>query len=296
MDVERLLEDSAWVQSLAARLVSDPNEADDLIQETWVAALRRPPREQSGHRSWLRRVLRNFAYLSFRSRLRRLERERLAASPEVVSDPQAAIEKAELTRRLADKVLALDEPSRTVIILRYFDGLTGSEIAARLGIQPGAARMRLKRALDELRRELGDDHGSPEAWRGLLLVPLVAAGRPPATCAGAHLDPPVPVRFSSLIAKAAVVLACLGAGGLVGSRLGEGPAAPGVSTVMTAALEDRDSRIHELEEQLAETRSELEKGAAWRLDLEERLRATEEAVAQLSIQPSAYENRTANPA
>jgi DNA-directed RNA polymerase specialized sigma24 family protein len=80
MNVERLLENTTWVQSLAASLASDPHEADDLVQETWVAALRRPPREHGSHRSWLRRVLYNFAYLNFRSRSRRLERERLAAS------------------------------------------------------------------------------------------------------------------------------------------------------------------------------------------------------------------------
>jgi RNA polymerase sigma factor (sigma-70 family) len=300
MDVERLLENSAWVRSLAATLVSDPHDADDLVQETWVAALRRPPRERSAHRSWLRRVLRNFAYISFRNRSRRLERERMVASPEAIRGPEEAVERAELTRRLVERVLDLDEPSRTVIMLRYFDGLTGAEIAARLGVQPGAVRMRLKRALDQLRQGLGEDPGAREAWRGVLLFPLVAAGRPPASpapgpaAAGPGLS--VAGAGSSLIAKAALVVCCLGAGGLLGTRLAEPPPASSVSTAVAAAEGQHDARIRELEETLEEMRSELEQETAWRIDLESRLRSTQEAVAQLSSRLAVVEQPVADPA
>ena len=41
--IEELLEHSSWVRSLARQLVSDSSIADDLAQEAWVAALRRPP-------------------------------------------------------------------------------------------------------------------------------------------------------------------------------------------------------------------------------------------------------------
>ena len=40
---EDLLRHSAWVQALARTLVRDADLAEDLVQETWLAALRRPP-------------------------------------------------------------------------------------------------------------------------------------------------------------------------------------------------------------------------------------------------------------
>jgi RNA polymerase sigma factor (sigma-70 family) len=300
MNIERLLENSTWVQSLAASLVSDPHEADDLVQDTWVAALRRPPRQRGSHRSWLRRVLRNFAYISFRSRSRRLERERLVASPEAISSPQEAIETAELARRLVEKVLELDEPSRMVVILRYFDGLTGPEIATRLGIQPGAVRMRLKRALDQLRRALGDDSGACEAWRGLLLVPLVAAHGPAAepalhrAASGSGLTPAAGLR--SLVTRAALVITCLGAGCLIGSRLAEPSPRREASAASTTVRCPAEVRIAELETRLEQTQKELGDVAAWRHDIEARLRSTQEAVAQLSSRLAALEDLIADPA
>ena len=42
--IETLLRHSEWAQALARRLVSDDATADDVVQEAWLAALRRPPR------------------------------------------------------------------------------------------------------------------------------------------------------------------------------------------------------------------------------------------------------------
>jgi hypothetical protein len=41
--LDALLERSAWTHALARRLVADANEADDLVQQTWLAAIERPP-------------------------------------------------------------------------------------------------------------------------------------------------------------------------------------------------------------------------------------------------------------
>ncbi len=88
MEIDRLLDHSDWVRKLASNLVNDPDEADDLVQDTWTAALESPPRNAASSRSWLGRVLRNFAYSSFRRRKRRSFRERIAASAEVIPSPE----------------------------------------------------------------------------------------------------------------------------------------------------------------------------------------------------------------
>ena len=43
-DVNALLAHAGWIASLASSLVADPNQAEDLVQKTWVAALEHPPR------------------------------------------------------------------------------------------------------------------------------------------------------------------------------------------------------------------------------------------------------------
>jgi DNA-directed RNA polymerase specialized sigma24 family protein len=59
LDVERLLAQSGWARRLARRLVQDQDQAEDVLQETWVAALERPPAEDAlalGFTSMARRV------------------------------------------------------------------------------------------------------------------------------------------------------------------------------------------------------------------------------------------------
>jgi len=60
VSIEQLLEHRLWVRRLARGLVLDESRVDDLEQETWLRAMRRPP-EARGIRTWLRRVVRNLA-------------------------------------------------------------------------------------------------------------------------------------------------------------------------------------------------------------------------------------------
>ena len=58
---EALLAETAWMRTLARALVRDADAADDLVQDTVVAALRAKPELDRGLRPWLGRVLRNAA-------------------------------------------------------------------------------------------------------------------------------------------------------------------------------------------------------------------------------------------
>jgi RNA polymerase sigma factor (sigma-70 family) len=62
-----------------------------------------------------------------------------------------AVERARETRGALDAVLALEDPLRTVVLLRHFDGLSAEEIAARCGVTPATVRERLARATAVLR-------------------------------------------------------------------------------------------------------------------------------------------------
>ena len=118
---EKLLAHSGWVQALARQLVRDESTADDLVQDTWLAALRRPPRRSGPLRGWLSTVLRNRARETHRRESRRVRRETEAALPERTLDAAEVVARADAHKDVVLAVLALEEPYRTTILFRYFE-------------------------------------------------------------------------------------------------------------------------------------------------------------------------------
>jgi RNA polymerase sigma factor (sigma-70 family) len=171
-DLEELLAESGWLRQLAASLVGDGGRADDLVQDTWLAALRRPPRTAEEPRPWLARVVANLARNERRGRARRAERELRVHEERVEPGPDALAQAAEAQRMLAEAVTRLDEPLRAVVVLRYFQGLDSRAAAERLGVPDSTVRTRLQRALEELRADLDRRcKGGRSAW-AVLLAPL----------------------------------------------------------------------------------------------------------------------------
>ncbi|MBT8493687.1 MAG: sigma-70 family RNA polymerase sigma factor [Deltaproteobacteria bacterium] len=171
---------SHWLRALARSLVGDAR-ADDLVQDTYAQALSHPPETDRPLRPWLRRVAINVARMGWRSDQRRRARELEAASLSAVAKVGAndAVARAELSRDLVDAVLALDEPYRQTVLLRFVDDLSAAEIARRQRIPAATVRSRLKRGLDHLRVELDRRHGDRSSWQRALLplaVPTTAKG------------------------------------------------------------------------------------------------------------------------
>ncbi len=57
-ELDALLQHSRWVRALAQSLARDPGLAEDIVQETWVSALRRGPKDDRSLRGWLATILR----------------------------------------------------------------------------------------------------------------------------------------------------------------------------------------------------------------------------------------------
>jgi RNA polymerase sigma-70 factor (ECF subfamily) len=94
---------------------------------------------------WLHRIVSNRALDQARARARRQEIPRLVAPSvsEAGSDP-----------RLGEALAALPPDRRVVVVLRHVAGYGTNEIADMLGIRRGTVGSRLRRGLDQLRREL----------------------------------------------------------------------------------------------------------------------------------------------
>jgi RNA polymerase sigma-70 factor (ECF subfamily) len=164
-DVAELLGETEWLTRLARSLTGSAADADDVVQDTLVAALRSPPDPDRPVRPWLRRVATNIVRMRHRGRVRSEAREAAAEQAvEPTRTPEQLLERARVERTLSDLVLALEEPYRTTILLRYREGLTAEAIAKRDGVPAGTVRRRLKTGVDRLRTRL-DERESPKIWR-----------------------------------------------------------------------------------------------------------------------------------
>src|SRR5262245_36424106 len=182
-DDQILFERAGWVRALARSLLDDPDAADDAAQEAWLAALRWPPAHRN-LRAWFATLIKNFARRARRGERRRRLREEMAAASEVEQSTSELVARAELHRRVVEAVLALPEPYRATILLRFFEDLSPSAIARRLGIPAATVRSRLMRALEQLRERLDREHGGDRrAWM-FGLARLASSGAAPALVLG----------------------------------------------------------------------------------------------------------------
>lgn len=206
---ETLLAHREWVRALARSLTSRADDADDVEQQTWLAALGAAPDDVRSLRAWLVVVARNAA-----RRLRRTEsRQRERAERSDVRPPAASaaelVEQADVHARLVAAVVALGEPYREAILLRYFEGLAVREVAHRAGVPVETARARLRRARAALRDRLEQDLGPARPWR---LALLVLAGPAPDPVAGATA-----VAGGALVTiKSLALVACVAVAAIVG--------------------------------------------------------------------------------
>jgi RNA polymerase sigma-70 factor (ECF subfamily) len=169
MPLEGVLEHSGWLRDLARRLVRDPNAADDLAQSTWLAALEHRPATDRPLRQWLASVLRNFARQDARGTVRRRAREECVARAEAQPAADERLLRAALQREIVDAVLTLNEPYRTVILMRFFEERSPREIARELDVPVETVHTRIARGIERLRVKLDASRGGDRrAWLALL--------------------------------------------------------------------------------------------------------------------------------
>ncbi|HEY8001108.1 MAG: RNA polymerase sigma factor [Vicinamibacteria bacterium] len=134
-------------------VIGDPSAAEDIAQESFLAAVRALDRfdRRRAFGPWLHRITVNRAIDFARARALRAEsalqgvEEDAAPAPESISD--------ELLTALGQ----LNPEHRAVIVLRYVLGYSPGEIGEILGLPRGTVNSRLRRGLDRLRPALAED-------------------------------------------------------------------------------------------------------------------------------------------
>jgi RNA polymerase sigma-70 factor (ECF subfamily) len=153
----------AGVLRFARTIVADDATAEDVLQDTFLAALSnaRSFRGEASVKTWLYTIARHEA-LRRKRRAARVELdddlERLGAlAGWGAEEPDVALAREEARAALAQAFDALEEDDRTVLLLRDVEGLGGAETAAILELSLAAMKSRLHRArlrlLSKLRSE-----------------------------------------------------------------------------------------------------------------------------------------------
>jgi RNA polymerase sigma factor (sigma-70 family) len=144
-------------------LCGDDHQAEDLVQEALVRAFARPLRVQQtvAARAYVRAVMINVFIDEGRRHARWRRNARLVARTEQVGDPADEI----VTRDVVRTALAeLSPRQRACVVLRYFEDLPVSQVAATLGVAEGTAKRYLSEAMTRMAGSLSlaDNPGAEE--------------------------------------------------------------------------------------------------------------------------------------
>jgi len=141
--------------NFACWLTEDTTEAEDLVQETYVKALRGFSSFQAGtnFRAWIYRILRN-SFLSSRTGLKTMvsfdeEDSVVIESPE--TSPESALMELADRERVQQALEELPVHFREILLLCEVEEMSYQEIAETLSIAPGTVMSRLFRARKALR-------------------------------------------------------------------------------------------------------------------------------------------------
>ncbi|MGH2628427.1 MAG: RNA polymerase sigma factor [Anaerolineales bacterium] len=157
----------AEIHAYLWRLLQDGEDAQDILQETFLRAFRGYGRLNHGERArtWLYRIATRAAYTEIRRRAHR--RERSAPLEDEHRDdrpaPAAQMEDRELLARVSAVVETLPARQRAALMLRKYQGLGYDDVGRALGCTPQTARAHVYQAMRRLRASFpGEAAGKEE--------------------------------------------------------------------------------------------------------------------------------------
>lgn len=158
---------SPKIYRVALKIVSDPQDAEDILQETFLKAFRSLPtfEGRSSLSTWLYRIAVNESFMHLRKKSLNLisiddemDSNDEATEPVEITDwcclPESELQSAEARKFLDQAVARLSPALRAVFILRDIEGLPVKETAEALGLNEPVVKTRLLRARLKLREDL----------------------------------------------------------------------------------------------------------------------------------------------
>jgi RNA polymerase sigma-70 factor (ECF subfamily) len=145
-------------------MTGDRALSEDLVQEVFLRMLRYRDTFHSGSqfRGWMYQIARNVRMDHFRSNLR--QDAVLSESEPAPATAPSHLEMKEQTALLERALRALAEDKREILVLARYQEMTYAEIAALLNIEVGAVKVRVHRALKELREIFLKMSGEKPTW------------------------------------------------------------------------------------------------------------------------------------
>jgi len=154
------------VFKLALSIVGDEADANEITQETFIAALKslRTYQEKKTFKSWLFTITLNLSRSHLRkqkfiARLKTTLGGVFRIESQKQSTPEDEVIRNEKETAIWNELNNLDERHRTVAILRYFHELPISEIAEIVSVNEGTVHSRLHTVRERLRNALRHVHG-----------------------------------------------------------------------------------------------------------------------------------------
>jgi RNA polymerase sigma-70 factor (ECF subfamily) len=141
---------------VAYRLLGQREDAEDLVQEAFLAVLERIDTFQAGRSfaPWFYRILVNRGLNAHKARAVRVTKEIPVSAAARGPSPERAAEQEELRRELRSALEGLPERQRVIVELFELEGFRSPEIAGILEISEGTVRWHLHEARRMLRRVL----------------------------------------------------------------------------------------------------------------------------------------------
>jgi RNA polymerase sigma factor (sigma-70 family) len=149
---------AGMVHGAALRILRDPSMAEEVAHAVFILLARkaRTLPAQCRLAGWLYQTTRFVALAALRSERRRQHYERDLASMNDAANnaTEAAADWEQLRPQLDDSLAQLGAPDRDAIVLRFLEGRSFAEVGVAMQTTEAAAKMRVGRALEKLRRAL----------------------------------------------------------------------------------------------------------------------------------------------
>lgn len=149
---------SPAVFRLAYRMTGNAIDAEDMVQETFLKAWKQMGRfdGRAAFGTWLHRVCANCTLDHLRSRKAKAESaaEPITGFVHGGPSPERLAQSAEIVSRLLPALDRLTDMERAAFVLRHYEGLPILEISRMLGVETGAAKHSVFRAVQKLRKAL----------------------------------------------------------------------------------------------------------------------------------------------